>query len=53
MNNGHHGEGADSLDEDTLHDKADTRGYGEGVLRSHAEDGFYQSENRRQESCGV
>ncbi len=51
--NGHHEEGADILEEDTLHDKADTRGYGEGGLHSHAADEFYRSKNRLQEGCGV
>jgi hypothetical protein len=53
MGNAHHGKGADNLEEGTLHDTADTPGYGEGVLHSHAADEFYRSKNRRQEGCGV
>jgi hypothetical protein len=53
MGNGHHGEGADNLGRDTLHDKGDTRGCGEVGLHNHAADGFYRSKNRRQQGCGV
>ena len=51
MGNGHHGEGADNLERDTLHDKEDTRGCGEGGLHNHAADEFYRSKNRRQQGC--
>jgi hypothetical protein len=53
MGNGHHGKGADNLGEGTLHDKADTPGYEEGVLHSHAADESYRLTNHRQEGCGV
>ena len=53
MGNEHHGEGADNLERDTLHDKGDTRGRGEVGLHNHAADEFYRSKNRRQQGCGV
>jgi hypothetical protein len=53
MGNGYHGGEADNLERDTLHDKGDTRGCGEGGLHNHAADEFYQSKNRRQQGCGV
>jgi hypothetical protein len=53
MGNGHHGEGADNLERDTLRDKGDTRGCGEGGLHNHAADEFYRSKNRRRQGCGV
>lgn len=53
MGNEHLGKGVDNLEEDTLHDKADTRGFGEEVLHSRVGDEFYRSKNHRQEGCGV
>ena len=53
MGSGHHEEGADNLERDTLRDKGDTRDCGEGGLRNHAADEFYRSKNRRQQDCGV
>ena len=51
--NGYHEEGADNLERDTLHDKGDTRGCGEGGLHNHAAGEFYRSKNHRQQGCGV
>ena len=53
MGNGHHGEGGDNLERDTLRDKGDTRGRVEVGLHNHAGDEFYRSTNRRQQGCGV
>ena len=53
MGNGHHGEGADNLERDTLHDKGDIRGCGEGELHNHAAGEFYRSKNPHQQGCGV
>lgn len=53
MGNGHHGKVAGNLGEGTLHDKADTLGYEDGGLHSHAAGEFYRSKSRHQEGCGV
>ena len=53
MNNAHHGGEVGNRAGDTLHDKADSRDCGEGVLRSHGVDGSYRSEDHRLEGCGV
>jgi hypothetical protein len=44
--NEHHGEEADNLEGDTLHDRQDIREHGERVLHNHAADEFYRLRNR-------
>ena len=54
MDSVHRGVEAGSLEGGILHDKADSRGCGEGVPHSHGVDVSYRSENRLlEEGCGV
>ena len=53
MDNVHRGGEVGNLEVDTLRDKADSRGCGEGVQCSHGADGSYRSEDHRLEGCGV
>jgi hypothetical protein len=53
MGNEHHGEEVGNLEADTLRDRADTRGCGQGEVHNHVADEFYRSANHHQMGYGV